>query len=303
LEDHKVCKGDECPGLFLRYQSDAGLPAAGDGRKVLITKRQQLRKDAALNIGLQLQGSGITPIFRRARLDTLMLLRRNCALTALGVLARGRAMVFSFGVLLILCGLAIMAFGLFLFYAWLPILYGLFGFEIGLLLGQWLSGAVGLFAFILGIIGAVVLFCATYALEPYRRVLIGFAGGALLTLSLAYLLGLDNLIGGFVGTALVIAGGLVGAIIVPQVFDSIIVAASAFGGATMAITGAHLLLPGVGLFDRFAGGFPPRLVTIVLTVIGIGWQFRNIEKWVHLQPTLGGVSTAAKSNQAGPTIP
>ena len=122
------------------------------------------------------------------------------------------------------------------------------------------------------IIGAVVLFCATYALEPYRRVLIGFAGGALLTLSLAYLLGLDHLIGGFVGTALVIAGGLVGAIIVPQVFDSIIVAASAFGGATMAMTGAHLLLPGVGLFDRFAGGFPPRLVTIVLTVIGIGWQ-------------------------------
>jgi len=212
-------------------------------------------------------------------------------------------MLFSFGVLSILCGFAIMAFGLFLFYAWLPILYGLFGFEIGLLLGQWLSGEVSLFAFILGIIGAVVLFCATYALEPYRRVLIGFAGGALLTLSLAYLLGLDHLIGGFVGTALVIAGGLVGAIIVPQVFDSIIVAASAFGGATMAMTGAHLLLPGVGLFDRFAGGFPPRLVTIVLTVIGIGWQIRNIEKWVQLQPMLGGVSAAAKSNQAGPTIP
>jgi hypothetical protein len=212
-------------------------------------------------------------------------------------------MLFSLGVLLILCGFAIMAFGLFLFYAWLPILYGLFGFEIGLLLGQWLSGEVGLFAFILGIIGAVVLFCATYALEPYRRVLIGFAGGALLTLSLAYLLGLDHLIGGFVGTALVVAGGLVGAIIVPQVFDSIIIAASAFGGATMAMAGAHLLLPGVGLFDRFAGGLPPRLVTIVLTVIGIGWQFRNIEKWVQLQPMLGGASAAAKSNQAGPTIP
>jgi hypothetical protein len=43
-------------------------------------------------------------------------------------------MLFSFGVLLILCGLAVMAFGLFLFYAWLPILYGLFGLDIGLLL-------------------------------------------------------------------------------------------------------------------------------------------------------------------------
>jgi len=212
-------------------------------------------------------------------------------------------MMFSFGVLLILCGLAIMAFGLFLFYAWLPILYGLFGFEIGLLLGQWLSGEVGLFAFILGIIGAVVLFCATYALEPYRRVLIGFSGGALLTLSLAYLLGLDHLIGGLFGTILVVAGGLVGAVIVPQIFDSIIIGASAFGGATMAMAGAHLLLPGVGLFDRFADGLAPRLMTIILAVMGIGWQFRNIEKWVHFQPTLGGVSTAAKSNQAGPTIP
>jgi len=205
-------------------------------------------------------------------------------------------MLFSFGVLLILCGLALMALGLFLFYAWLPILYGLFGFEIGLLLGQWFSGEVGLFASVFGIIGAVIFFYATYSLEPYRRVIVGFSGGALLTLSLAYLLGLDHLIGGFVGTALVVAGGLVGAIVVPQVFDSIIIAASAFGGATMAMTGAHLLLPSVGLFDRVAGGFPPRVVTILLTAIGIGWQFRNIEKWVRFQP-------AAKNNQAGPTRP
>jgi hypothetical protein len=33
-------------------------------------------------------------------------------------------------ILLILAGLAIMAFGIFLFYAWLPFLYGLFGLEI-----------------------------------------------------------------------------------------------------------------------------------------------------------------------------
>jgi hypothetical protein len=38
-------------------------------------------------------------------------------------------------ILLVLAGLAIMAFGIFLFYAWLPFLYGLFGLEIGLLLG------------------------------------------------------------------------------------------------------------------------------------------------------------------------
>jgi len=210
-------------------------------------------------------------------------------------------MLFSFAVLLILCGLGIMAFGLFLFYAWLPVLYGLFGLEIGLLLGQWLSGELGPLAYIFGIVGAVGLFIATYALEPYRRVLVGFAGGALIALSLAYLLGLDQLIGGILGTAWVVAGGLVGALIVPQVFDSIIIAASAFGGATMAMAGAHLILPGVGVFDRLGGGLTPRLMTIALSIIGIGWQFRNAEKWVQSHPAFGGVSTAARNNRSGPT--
>jgi hypothetical protein len=44
-------------------------------------------------------------------------------------------------------------------------------------------------------------------------------------------------------------------------------------------------------------------MTIILAVIGIGWQFRNIEKWAQFQPALDGVSAATKSNQAGPTIP
>ena len=210
-------------------------------------------------------------------------------------------MLFSFSVLLILCGLAIMGFGLFLFYAWLPILYGLFGLEIGLLLGQWLSGELGPLAYSLGIVGAVGLLVATYSLEPFRRVLVGFSGGALIALSLAYLFGLDQLMGGILGTALVVVGGLVGAMIVPQVFDSIIIAASALGGATMAMAGAHLLLPGVRLFDRLAGGLPPRLMTIALTAIGIGWQFRNIEKWVHSHPAFGGVSAGARGDRAGPT--
>ena len=79
-------------------------------------------------------------------------------------------------ILLILAGLAIMAFGIFLFYAWLPFLYGLFGFEIGLLLGRAITGDVGLLAIILGIVGAVILFGATYFLEPYRRILLGLSG-------------------------------------------------------------------------------------------------------------------------------
>jgi hypothetical protein len=185
--------------------------------------------------------------------------------------------------------LMVFSFGLFIFYAWLPVLYGLFGLDIGLLLGQWLTGEVGLLAWIFGLIGAVILFGATYTLEPYRRVLIGLSGGVLITLSVMYLLGADRVIGGVLGTALMIGGGVIGALIFPRIFNSFVIAASAFGGATMAMAGAHLILPGVVLFDRFAGGLPPKLITIALTAIGVGWQLRNIETWVEIDPSRGGV--------------
>lgn len=219
-------------------------------------------------------------------------------------------MLFSFAVLLILCGLAIMVFGLFLFYAWLPILYALFGWEIGLLLGQWLTGRTGLAAIILAICGAAGLFCATYLLEPYRRILIGFSGGALIALSLGFFLGLDQLLSGVVGTGLMIAGGIVGAIIVPQIFNALVVGTSAFGGATLVMTGLHMLAPTLALFDRLGGGLPPRLLTILLTVIGVGWQLRNIERWAHLHPmlgadVLGGASSEVPSSKSAirPPVP
>ena len=60
-------------------------------------------------------------------------------------------------ILLILAGLAIMAYGIFIFYAWLPLLYGLFGLEIGLLLGRSLTGDTGVLAIILGAVGAVIM--------------------------------------------------------------------------------------------------------------------------------------------------
>lgn len=75
----------------------------------------------------------------------------------------------------------------------------LFGLEIGLLLGQWLTGDIGLLAIILGIVGAVILFGAAYLLEPYRRVLLGLSAGALVGLSIASFLGLDHFVGGVLG--------------------------------------------------------------------------------------------------------
>ena len=196
----------------------------------------------------------------------------------------------AFAILLVIGGLAIMAFGLLLFYAWLPLFYGLVGFDIGLLLGRSLTGDVGPTAIVLGILCALLLAGAAYSIEPYRRILLGISGGALVGLALASAVNLDSTSGGFLGVALAVIGGVIGANVVPKYFDMFIIGATAFSGAALVMVGANLLLPGVGLFDRAAGGIVPALMTMGLTVVGIGWQFRNIAKWVGITPMLGTIS-------------
>lgn len=195
-------------------------------------------------------------------------------------------MSFLGAILSIITGLAILSFGLLLFYAWLPLFYGLFGLDIGLLLGRSLTGDVGLIAVILGVVGAVILAGAAYSLEPYRRILLGISSGVMVGLSLASAFNLDSPTGGFLGTALAVIGGVIGASLVPRYFDSFIIAASAFGGAALVMAGAHLLLPGVGVFDRAVGGVLPTLITLGLALAGICWQLNNIAKWVGTQPMI-----------------
>jgi hypothetical protein len=202
--------------------------------------------------------------------------------------------------LLVLAGLAIMGFGIFLFYAWLPFLYGLFGLEIGLLLGRWLTGGIGLVAIIFGIVSAVILFCAAYFLEPYRRILLGLSAGAMVGLSIAAVFGLDHFLGGVIGVILAVVGAAIGAIIVPRYFDAFVIVSSAFAGAAMVLAGAHWLFPGVGLFDRAAGGLLPALELFILSVIGIAWQFKNIVAWVRPQPLYGDISGTSVKNQSRP---
>jgi hypothetical protein len=203
-------------------------------------------------------------------------------------------------ILLALAGVAIMAFGIFLFYAWLPFFYGLLGLEIGLLLGQWLTADIGLVAIILGIAGAVILFGAAYVLEPYRRILLGLSAGALVGLSLASVFGLDHFVGCVLGAVLALVGALVGGMLVPRYFDAFLIVVSAVAGAAMLMAGAHWLFPGVGLFDRAAGGFLPTLLTIVLSAVGIGWQVKNLAAWVRSQPLYGDISGTSVKNQTAP---
>jgi hypothetical protein len=196
-------------------------------------------------------------------------------------------------ILLILAGLAIMNFGIFLFYAWLPVLYGLFGFEIGMLLGRSLTGDIGAVAITLGVISAVVMFLASYFLEPYRRILLGISGGAAVGLALASVFGWDHGASGLLAFILTVFGAVIGASVVPRYFDAFIIGASAFAGAAMLMAGAHKLLPGVGFFDRASGGMLPSMVTLVLAVLGVGWQYKNIATAIRATPLYGDLSGTA----------
>lgn len=188
-------------------------------------------------------------------------------------------MPFTAGILMVVTGLTIMSFGLFLFYAWLPLLYGFVGFDIGLLLGRSLTGSIGTTAIVLGIVGALAFGAASYFLEPYRRILVGVSGGLLFGLSLAAFFGLDSMLGGFFGTLLAMICGLIGGFLVPIYFDAFVIGISSFAGAVLAMAGANLIFPGLGIFDRAGGGLLPMLLTMILAGTGIGWQFGNLAKW------------------------
>ncbi len=190
--------------------------------------------------------------------------------------------------LMILTGLAIMAFGLFIFYAWLPLLYAIVGLDIGLMLGRWLTGAVGAIAIVLGIAGAVLLGAASYFLEPYRRLLLGASAGVLFGLSMATAFNLDTVLGAFLAGILILLCGVAGAAFVARFFNAFVVGASAISGATMAVAGVHHLLPSLGLFDLASGDFLPRALTLLLAVLGVIWQAQNIGKWAQMLPLNDG---------------
>jgi hypothetical protein len=205
-------------------------------------------------------------------------------------------MSFAIGLLMILTGLAIMAYGLFMFYAWLPLLYVLIGFDVGLLLGRAFTGDVGATAIFLGIAGAFILGAASYILEPYRRVLLGVSGGILFGLSVAAALGLDGWFGGFFGRVLALVCGAVGGLLVPRFFDLFVIGASAVSGAAMVMTGANYIFPSAGFFDRAAGGVLPLLVTIILAIAGVSWQRSNIAKWTQMLPVDSDSSAVSTRN-------
>jgi hypothetical protein len=154
-------------------------------------------------------------------------------------------------------------------------------------------------AITLGVVGAVLMFLASYFLEPYRRLLLGISGGAAVGLAVASLFGWDHGASGVFALFLAVFGAIVGASVVPRYFDAFIIGASAFGGAAMLMAGAHTLLPGVALFDRASGGMLPAMMTVVLTVLGVSWQFKNISTAIRSTPLYGEISGVAVKDGSG----
>jgi hypothetical protein len=208
-------------------------------------------------------------------------------------------MPFLAGIVFIATGLAIMLFGLFLFYAFLPLLFAFIGFDIGMLLGRWLTGDTGLIAIVLGMVTAGILAVASYSLEPFRRILLGSSSGVLVGLSLAAGLGLDGWFVGLLNLLLILASGLIGGFLVLYFFDVFAVVATALGGAGLAVAGAHLLLRG-GLYDGI-GGFWSSVLIMILAGVGIGWQLSNISKWVQLLPIPPDISGPLAGKQQDKT--
>jgi len=186
--------------------------------------------------------------------------------------------------LLILTGLGIMTFGLFLFYAWLPLLYALLGLDIGIIVGRMITGEIGPLAIGLGIAGAVALGAASYFLEPYRRILLGVSGGFLFGLSLGTALGLESVMGGLFMRALAFACAIAGGILVPRFFNPFVIGASAISGASLIMTGLHELAPGIRLFDSASGEPLAVAALVILALVGVGWQAKNISSWIRMFP-------------------
>jgi hypothetical protein len=209
----------------------------------------------------------------------------SCGPTSL----QGKDMNILLGILLVIWGLGLMAFGLWLFYALLPLWYGMFGALVGFAIGGWITGSgnswFGNFLTWTFALGGAVLFAAlAYQLEPFRRVLAGLLMGFSLGTLLAALFGgglfFVFLFGGI--------GALLFAVLVPLFFDPMIVVGSSFSGAALVMDGAFLLLPFLGfLLDRTNatgnGNFLAIVVYIVLGAAGLAWQLSHLREWVHAE--------------------
>ena len=184
--------------------------------------------------------------------------------------------------LMIGTGIGIMGFGIFLFYTFRPLFYAFIGAGIGLWFAGLFGWTTGLLPFIFALAGAIILALLTNFLAPFARIMLGILGGVLVGLAIASAFGW----GTFLSLALAVIGAVIGVFLVALFFDPFIIVVTAIGGAALVMDGIHKLIPGLDMVNRSTiatGGWIPLVVWIVLTAVGLGWQFANIRKWANAQ--------------------
>ena len=189
-------------------------------------------------------------------------------------------------------GVGVMAFGLLLFYAILPLYYGLLGIGVGYWLGVALGGLIpataGWLPLVLAAAGAVGFGLLAYFFEPIRRALVGIGAGAAVGFAIAGALGVNEL--------LMLLGAFIGAIVgIPLallVFDQLVIIASSLAGAAAALAGVHLILPWVDHVNRIGilpeGNWIVLMLWSVLSAVGLIWQFQNLNAWRVRFKAIGG---------------
>lgn len=185
-----------------------------------------------------------------------------------------------------------MGFGLLLFYMILPLFYFFFGFGVGYELSA-LLGASGAATNLIVALGTGIAFgLAAYFLEPFRRILIGVGLGSLFGGLIADAAGLS----GFIGGAIMFVTAMMGVFVTLRMFDIFVIVSTAIGGAGMTLEGLSFIAPSLAIFDKSAiqqGAAAPFAIWLGLSLAGLAWQFKNLERW---SPNTSGQGPSEKDD-------
>jgi hypothetical protein len=71
---------------------------------------------------------------------------------------------------------------------------------------------------------------------------------------------------------------------VPRFFNPFVIGATAISGASLLMSGLHHLAPDVALFDSASGNALAVAALVILALIGVAWQVKNIATWIDMFP-------------------
>lgn len=165
-------------------------------------------------------------------------------------------------------GLAACFMGYQLFRVLLPFLAALYGYAVA---ASWFSPEAWFWPVVIGLVVGIIFALGSYFLWSLTvgigGVSLGFGAGT----QLAFFMGL-----GAIAPVIGIVVAVVFGIMFFSARDILVMVATAFGGAGLALTGLAVLLPGLLGWLANSSNFITFILTIVLAAIGFGAQYRTM---------------------------